>query len=723
MKKTIVLAIVCNIAFWAASLSISAQISPKNRTLSQKRNLFATGVQLFQEKQYEKSTQIFEQLTNQYPELQDYVQFFLASTYKAQEKNVAAFALFQRFLRENTSHPLRDEVRLTAADLLCEMKKYSDAIDMYEALLSDSTIHRGEIYYKLGQAFLQTNNAQKAAFAFSQAVFVYPQSSIMKEAQNSLRKILTAHQEFAPEWTEKTLLESANILLEKGFYTSAISQFELFQKQYPKSSSLGESKFGMADAYLRLGKASQGKKTLEELSIQYAASQPELAAKAIYTLGVKDWNADRNTQAKHQMHRIVKDFRETSWGNKACYVLGRIFQSQKAYEAAAQWYAYLYKRYPESAFAEEALWRAGWSYYLTAKYPQAIHMFSQAISTFPHGDFYGESFYWRGRSFEQQKKGQKAIETYRRLVKVSPDAYYGIRAQERLRQLGSPVKTSQKVHNTSPEFSSILSIVQKDFSSEMYQIFALRLNKAFELHAVQLQKYARKEIEWIEAKFSEQLIPENDSEKKLLGMYILGRCYFDVGEYLKSIQLAAKIESMLKTSNIQFPYALEHLKYPLTYWELIEKYAKDYSVDPFLIAGIIRQESAYNPKARSYANARGLMQVIPPTAKRIAKQTGLKDFKTAQLYEPETNVLIGTKYIVELLEQFDGNLFRAIAGYNAGPKSTDKWWSEKEILEQEEIVENITYRATRNYVKRVLRNQYNYRAIYSNLSISENLIK
>ncbi|MBD3307317.1 transglycosylase SLT domain-containing protein, partial [candidate division KSB3 bacterium] len=157
---------------------------------------------------------------------------------------------------------------------------------------------------------------------------------------------------------------------------------------------------------------------------------------------------------------------------------------------------------------------------------------------------------------------------------------------------------------------------------------------------------------------------------------------------------------------------LDYLKFPLAYWDLIQTYAQKNELAPFLVAGIIRQESAYNPRALSYANARGLMQVIPPTARRVAAQLKLRNFQIAHLYDAETNIAIGTRYLADLLKKFDGNLYRAIAGYNAGPNATQKWWTAEGEIDHEAVVENITYRATRNYVKRVLRNQYNYQRIY-----------
>ena len=109
------------------------------------------------------------------------------------------------------------------------------------------------------------------------------------------------------------------------------------------------------------------------------------------------------------------------------------------------------------------------------------------------------------------------------------------------------------------------------------------------------------------------------------------------------------------------------------------------------------------------------MQLVPLTGKKVAKQAGLRHFDPSQLYDPETNILLGTKYLAGLLDQYNSNLYRTIAAYNAGPDATRKWWTDP-VEDQEVVVENITYRATQNYVKQVIRNQHYYRLIYAEYS-------
>jgi soluble lytic murein transglycosylase len=153
-------------------------------------------------------------------------------------------------------------------------------------------------------------------------------------------------------------------------------------------------------------------------------------------------------------------------------------------------------------------------------------------------------------------------------------------------------------------------------------------------------------------------------------------------------------------------------RYPLAYWDSVQEKTQERGIDPYLALAVIRQESLFNARAHSPAAALGLMQLIPPTAARVAKQIGLPAPNQEKLFEPEFNLTLGTQYLKNLLERYSNNWFKAIAAYNAGEAAVDRW--EKEIVTDdiEEFVERIPYVETRGYVKLVLRNHRIYKLLY-----------
>lgn len=692
-------------------------------TLAQRRQHFIEAVQVYAAKDYQKAAVAFEHLRGRYPELHDYVLFFLAHTYIKLKEEQKALDLFQEFLTRYPSHPLKYDAQLNAAHLLRANEEYTAARDLYRQLLGHPDIEPGEIYYRLGQVFLALQKPAEAAFSFQQMVSLYPKHPSRKKAQQQLQTLIQKDPSLRPQWTEGDLLRQARAFFEARWYKSAIARYEAIKKQYPKSSYIEECEIRIADAYYRSGQYQKGMTTLRQL-VKHDDSA--IAARALYTIGSKQWNADRNTEAKTTMQQVLKNYAHTSWADNAYYVVGRIFQGEKAYQNAAKWYQELYAQHPGSSFAEESLWRAGWCYYLNKHYTEAVQAFLQGRARFPDGGYLDDTLYWLSRTQEKQKKRKEAINTYQQLIRHSPDTYYGIMAHKRLNALNITVPASSQATGGEPEMSQLLAQIQQLLPPEAYAQIRPHLDKVFELRQVNLRRYAGKEVDWIVSLIgdaSDIFDTKETRDNSLVFRYFLSRLYAAAGHYLRAIQWAARLEAVLKDEENTrfsykldtFPYKLDTLKYPLGYWDLITTYSAANDLDPFLVAAIIRQESAYDPDALSSADAHGLMQIIPKTGKRLAQNLKLKNFSTSQLYDPELNLKLGAHYFAELLEKYSGNLYRALAAYNAGPAATSKWWPEKGTVDHEVIVENISYRETRKYVKRVLRNQYQYRRLYTHL--------
>ncbi|MFM1654240.1 lytic transglycosylase domain-containing protein [Brevibacillus sp. B_LB10_24] len=154
--------------------------------------------------------------------------------------------------------------------------------------------------------------------------------------------------------------------------------------------------------------------------------------------------------------------------------------------------------------------------------------------------------------------------------------------------------------------------------------------------------------------------------------------------------------------------------YPVKYQPEIKLAAERFNVDPMLILAVIRTESAFEPKRVSKKGAVGLMQLMPDTANWIIKQAKFQGLAMEYLDDPKVNIDIGTWYLSYLLKQFDGDKVLALAAYNAGPGSVNKWLTQEIWDGSRERVEDIPYGETRHYVQRVLYYQEKYQKIYHN---------
>jgi soluble lytic murein transglycosylase len=146
---------------------------------------------------------------------------------------------------------------------------------------------------------------------------------------------------------------------------------------------------------------------------------------------------------------------------------------------------------------------------------------------------------------------------------------------------------------------------------------------------------------------------------------------------------------------------LYHLRFPLHHDTVIRREAAKHGIDPTWVAAEIRAESVFNPKARSHADARGLMQVLPSTGAGIAARLGLPWRGGDSLYEPEFNIQLGTAYLRELEDKY-GMTYVAIAAYNAGPAPVARWQSQRPGMDADFWIETISYKETRDYVARIL---------------------
>lgn len=157
-------------------------------------------------------------------------------------------------------------------------------------------------------------------------------------------------------------------------------------------------------------------------------------------------------------------------------------------------------------------------------------------------------------------------------------------------------------------------------------------------------------------------------------------------------------------------YPVEHdLLYPRPFEKQIRQFSKKANIDINWVYGLIRQESRFIAAAQSHVGANGLMQIMPATAKWIAKELEIKDFNPESIYEINTNIYFGTTYLRSLLDRLDNNMILATAGYNAGPNRASRWQqSLPKLTEGAIFVETIPFTETRNYVQNVLANTIEY---------------
>ncbi len=175
------------------------------------------------------------------------------------------------------------------------------------------------------------------------------------------------------------------------------------------------------------------------------------------------------------------------------------------------------------------------------------------------------------------------------------------------------------------------------------------------------------------------------------------------GAHLTAFTILSELISR-NDENVYTEFALD-MVFPKVEWPTIQKLAKEIDIDPILVLSLMKQESAFNGLIHSRSGASGYMQLMPFTASDVEP-----DVKRKELLDTETNIRIGTKYLKKLLNQFNGNVAYALAGYNAGPSAVNRWLKEgKGNQGMIAFIEQIPYTETRDYVGSIFRNYVWYK--------------
>lgn len=211
------------------------------------------------------------------------------------------------------------------------------------------------------------------------------------------------------------------------------------------------------------------------------------------------------------------------------------------------------------------------------------------------------------------------------------------------------------------------------------------------LRALALYRADRKA--WAQREWDDALSRFDDAKRRLAVEVAQDDGWFDRGVF-----------GLVNVGGKNYPEEtrLYRLRFPLHHQDTIRREAVRNGLDPAWVAAEIRAESVFDPKARSSANAMGLMQVLPATGADVARKSGLAWGGAGSLYDPDTNIVLGTAYLRQLLDRYGGKPYQVIAGYNAGPAPLNRWMSQRPGMDADFWIETISYKETRDYVARVL---------------------
>jgi soluble lytic murein transglycosylase len=320
------------------------------------------------------------------------------------------------------------------------------------------------------------------------------------------------------------------------------------------------------------------------------------------------------------------------------------------------------------------------------RHAEALAVYEGYLADFPQGRRWDEASYWAARirlaTGEAPGVGTGALGLLDRLQAEEPFSYYAVLTADLLER---PFVVDDLPPGPDGEGPDWLA----QGLAELDLLEAAGLTAAAGHTAASLGQRAR----------------EADGR---LALYALAEGLNARGRALDGINLGWE----LRRSGEPWSLRLLRIVYPFPYREMVLREAREWGVDPFLLAGLIRQESAWVADIVSSAGAIGLMQVMPATGRGLARQLGVEGFTEASLETPEVNLHLGARFLVDVLSRYGADLPLALSAYNAGPSRADRWRTFPEAADPLHLTERIPFTETRGYVKNVTRNLRLYEALY-----------
>lgn len=587
------------------------------------------------------------------------------------------------------------------AEAFLGQKKTDEALAQYNLILNSAQIpaYRAKIYRLIGEAQLQAKNTAAAQKTFQSVLDDYPQTYdayltlvTMVEAQlpvdefqrgyidyyggsayQAAAEALTRYLKTSPakkadeaHWLAALAWRSA------GDYDAALIHFDALIADYPDSTFWADATLQKARTLGWQGQITQS----VTLYRDFAAANPDNPAgqEALWKAALVEYQADQFADA----YRHFTD---------------------------------LAQAYPAGSYADDAMHWAGLSAYLNGNYAGAAEAWQSLLSNYPASEFARAASYWQAKTLLAQKETEPA---HALLAQLSgqPFNFYGLRAADLLADSSAEITFDWSEPSPAEQaeaetwLAGWLGLSQNaDLAALDWQIAGdPAFVRAETLLAGGLRAEALDEYEQVRKNWADNP----------LAMYQLSLAFRDRGAYRLSVLAAQELVAHSPaTDPATVPKFIRRLIYPIYYQDLVLAQAEVYQVDPALLFSLIRQESLFDPQANSYADARGLMQIMPATGDDIANRANITGYSLEKLWLPYYNIEFGSWYIRQMLDFVGENPFAALAAYNAGPGRADEWLQYTGAQKDPDIfIALIPLSEPQDYVRRIYLNLAAYREIY-----------
>jgi soluble lytic murein transglycosylase len=641
-------------------------------------------------KRYAAAIATLEPTVKRLPKLGDYVAFFLASAKLESGDYAGVSKALDPVFKMTPVSPLAPRAAMLLARAYGLAGDTKGALDTLRKYYSTLPQPAGDL--AMAVAFAVANDSTNAVVYHQRVYYGFPVSAEAAQSDAALTKLRADLGERYPPAMPNAMLGRAVKLMEAKQYAKARAELESLAPQLTGAEKdLARVRISVADYDAKDTVRAHG--ALASLEV----STPEADAERLHYLLLCAQRLKNQDEVNGILEKEGRLYPNSKWRLESLIASANhsLVENQlKVYEPL---YRACYESFPKDPQAAGCHWKVTWGHYMRRQ-ADSTEMLRAHLRMFPGSEYAAGALYFLGRLAEN---AHDARTYYDEIVREYPNYYYTVIARDRLKEIGS-VTPSAKV----TEFLRGLEFPQRSrtLNFEANATARARIERARLLASAGLDDWAVNELRYG---------AQNEDQPQVLAIELAAMTTKTVGPDQAMRYIKRYAGSYLFMPVESAPAEFWKFAFPLPYRADLERFAKQNSLDPFLVAALIRQESEFNPKAISRANARGLTQILPGTGRELSRKLKMKAFGTPSLFVPAVNLQLGTFYLKSIVDNLGGRWEAALAAYNAGPSRARAWSSWGEFREPAEFIETVPFAETRNYIQTVLRNADTYRRIYA----------
>jgi soluble lytic murein transglycosylase len=619
--------------------------------------------------------------------LQEYVLYWRSQANHAAKRNSEAFNDLQKILNEFPNTAIKEQVLDAFTPVAIELGHAQAAVDALNSYSATSS--KPALLLDRAHAFQSAGQPAKAVKDYQTIFYKYPLTDEAKAAGSALPGMQKLLRSEFPYGTGEMQEQRAQAFFDAHKWREARPEFEKLVSMLKESSNPVRQR-----AQLRVAQCRVQLKSSISLLTALAPTDPEVDAERLYVISQAERNAKNESAMLAAIEQVTQKYPNSKWADEALMAAGNYYWVGLDRNKAASYYQRVLDTNPNGKNDFNAEWRIAWVSYLNHA-PDSNERFRAFLLKYPVSSNSVDALYWLGRNAETSGSPAQARAFYAKAVDRYPQTYFGYAAAARLAKLPASDPDPIDILDKIPPPPAL-----RPFDEPIPAAAEDRWARAQALRSIAFDSFAEQELK--SAFFA------TGSPRFLLAA---AQAAFDQGHYATGMAYArTAVPSFDARKFDELPLGAWKALYPLPYESPVRKESGKNDLDPAVVAGLIRQESTFQADAVSHANAYGLMQLLPKTAKILSKQLRVKYSKNL-LYSPDYNIQLGTYYFKGLV-QLTGSPEYALAAYNAGEDRIALWKSERQYDEIPELVESIPFTETREYVQVVLRNAQLYRMIY-----------